>query len=817
MRRFRSALVALFLLATLTAAPAFAQAPSAGNGYNLSWSALDPGNDWSAQVIGSVFPVTSVTGQTTSSGATAMYGSIGAEATVIGQMVGQLTGFVAAIAMAWLCYAVIMQIVRGAETARLLSSGMSTMFAVRLGFAAIMMFPLSSGFGAGQAAVVQGALWGIGMARAVYTNAVQAIGPDAMVVATPQIPGTKTIVANLIQDELCAALVKQASGNPNLMPTPSPVTNTALSAAGLPGGYITWSYSLAPGDETGAPVCGSISLRTPSNANTTIAGVNVDMTAAQQQVLTSVVQNDIRPTVATVAQNLWQNKQASALAPLMGVLTQATADYTQQLTQQATSITSQLRSALSNAAQARAGNVGLLQTQAQTQGQGQTQTQTQLSALGWTSAGAYYLEFARLNGQTLSLLDATPVVNTPSYQGLGTSLSWDMAAMTQASRAFLSELMTYAQTTDGLDVPGGNAELFSGATPSEDGAGVMEGVFRKLRLNERLLYVLATTIAPTTNMWQDPFSGLVALGHELIMVSMAALGLAGLLASDTATAATAAWDVLTFNWGGAVGTVIGHLLMNFLATPIFMLCMALLIPGLTIAFVLPMIPWVSWMAGVGGWLILVCEAVIAVPLWMLAHMTMEGEGLHGRAGEGYALLFNVLFRPTLMLFGLFMGYFVFASMSWLIRQSFSIAAGFVLANGWLVTNVLGIAVLLSIFVMAHVVTALMSFRMISLVPSYVPRLLGFWTADRVDMDTFSRDAALVGVGGTLLTTQRALEAGNGMGAGYQLGYNPSRFLNGPRAGADNASGGGVSGGMDSTTKAATDVPPPADDDDKEFV
>ena len=74
-------------------------------------------------------------------------------------------------------------------------------------------------------------------------------------------------------------------------------------------------------------------------------------------------------------------------------------------------------------------------------------------------------------------------------------------------------------------------------------------------------------------------------------------------------------------------------------------------------------------------------------------MTARGEGLHGRAIEGYSLLFNVLFRPVLMLLGLFLAYFIFASMSWLLRQSFGIAAGFVLGNGWVVTNVLGVLVL----------------------------------------------------------------------------------------------------------------------------
>ena len=88
------------------------------------------------------------------------------------------------------------------------------MFLVRIGFAAIMMFPLTSGFSTGQAAVVQAAAWGIGMANAVYANAVQAIGPDSMVIAQPMIPGTETIVLNLMQDELCRALVNAAIRQP---------------------------------------------------------------------------------------------------------------------------------------------------------------------------------------------------------------------------------------------------------------------------------------------------------------------------------------------------------------------------------------------------------------------------------------------------------------------------------------------------------------------------------------------------------------------------------------------------------------------------
>ena len=228
-----------------------------------------------------------------------------------------------------------------------------------------------------------------------------------------------------------------------------------------------------------------------------------------------------------------------------------------------------------------------------------------------------------------------------------------------------------------------------------------------------------------------------------------------------------------------------------------------------------MIPWVMWMAGVMGWLILVCEAVIAVPLWMLAHMTMGGEGLHGNAREGYALIFNVLFRPVLMLFGLFLGYFVFTSMSWLIRETFGVAAGFVLEQGWLVTNILGVIVLISIFVMAHVVAALTSFRMISLVPHHVPRLIGFNSANRVDMDQFSRDAALVGVAGTLGRLDQGLNRGMAAASKPALTGGSPPQLTGPDEGAP---GGGAPsnrariGGMDSTLGSTTELGTSSEDE-----
>ena len=52
MRILSIVLLSLFLLAI--AGPGFAQTT---NPYDVSWSALDPGNDWAAQVLRSIFPI----------------------------------------------------------------------------------------------------------------------------------------------------------------------------------------------------------------------------------------------------------------------------------------------------------------------------------------------------------------------------------------------------------------------------------------------------------------------------------------------------------------------------------------------------------------------------------------------------------------------------------------------------------------------------------------------------------------------------------------------------------------------------------------
>lgn len=608
----------------------------ASSSHTVTWDLLDPGDDWTAVVVRSIFPVFS-------SGDS----SIGSENTVIGTMLAWLSAFAGVIASGWVTYLWFNTNFRGAETAKLLGDNQSQMSIVKIGLAALMMFPTISGFNGGQAVVVQGSLWGIGMAKTIYHYAVKAIGPDGKVIATPIVPGTKGIVLNLVKDEFCRSLLNVASNNPNLIPAPTGRTIQGISGQSI-GLVVNYAYNMTLGD--GTPTCGAINLETPAMGKTNLAGVSVDTAAMQKNVLDAVLAADIRGPVETVARNFWMSKKTQDLAPLMQIVMTATNDYTSRLTEQAAQMRSQLEKAISDR------STTLNQWGLGTNGDA-TNTANRLDSLGWSGAGAYYLEFARLNGQTLSLMTATPNVTTPSYSGIGSALASDVAPLIQSAHTFLGNIDAMVATTDGMSAPGGNGDLYSGAMPGGDGSSVVTQLFRALHLNDYALQMLVGFMEPsgTGGYWIDPFGNLMSLGHWLITLSVTTMGTASVLSSNAGTISTGILSLLAGQPEGAVAAGLGHMAMQFFSTPIMAGCMAMLMPGLTIAFVLPMVPYVMWIAGIASWLILVCEAVVAAPLWMLAHMTLNGEGLHGNARQGYALLFDVLFRPTLMLFGLFSG------------------------------------------------------------------------------------------------------------------------------------------------------------------
>lgn len=95
-----------------------------------------------------------------------------------------------------------------------------------------------------------------------------------------------------------------------------------------------------------------------------------------------------------------------------------------------------------------------------------------------------------------------------------------------------------------------------------------------------------------------------------------------------------------------------------------------------------LISFIFWMSGIIGWMIMICESLVAAPIRAGAHALPEGEGMSGRyAVQGYQMLTNVLFRPILLLLGLAMSMQVLQFICFLAIESFKVVNHSITGNG----------------------------------------------------------------------------------------------------------------------------------------
>lgn len=97
--------------------------------------------------------------------------------------------------------------------------------------------------------------------------------------------------------------------------------------------------------------------------------------------------------------------------------------------------------------------------------------------------------------------------------------------------------------------------------------------------------------------------------------------------------------------------------------------------GITIGFilyyVLPFLPFIYFFFAVSSWVKTIFEAMVGVPLWALAHLRIDGDGLPGESAmNGYFLIFEIFVRPILTVFGLIAGMVIFTAMARVLNDLF---------------------------------------------------------------------------------------------------------------------------------------------------
>jgi hypothetical protein len=273
---------------------------------------------------------------------------------------------------------------------------------------------------------------------------------------------------------------------------------------------------------------------------------------------------------------------------------------------------------------------------------------------GWGGAGIWYNKIAQINGAFISTvldvpeLDRYPLVmeevrkqrraNNPQVDGLN-EFSPRLAARDTRSPNDLS-VMDSRDVDIAIVLNEVYQYWFKDGFNLADADKQPSGNFIKNAVN-MLLGTSGLFDIRGKNAYIHPLAQLVAIGKGL--VESAVRNMAG--------------ATITSFMGGLLGAAAPHsgsgaamkALSGFFSSTAFLGLTA----GFILFYILPFMPFMYVFFAVGGWVKSIFEAMVGTPLWALAHLRVDGDGLPGdAASNGYFLIFEIFVRPILIVFGL---------------------------------------------------------------------------------------------------------------------------------------------------------------------
>lgn len=147
-----------------------------------------------------------------------------------------------------------------------------------------------------------------------------------------------------------------------------------------------------------------------------------------------------------------------------------------------------------------------------------------------------------------------------------------------------------------------------------------------------------------------PMAALVGIGSALIESTMINLG-ASILGGAMGGLGMISDSSILKSLGAAVSNVT------------FIIAMIGLSIGFILFYVIPFMPFIYFFFAFGGWVKAVFEAMVGLPLWALAHLRINGEGINGpMAMDGFYLVLEIFVRPIVIVFSLIASMAIFSAM-----------------------------------------------------------------------------------------------------------------------------------------------------------
>ena len=284
---------------------------------------------------------------------------------------------------------------------------------------------------------------------------------------------------------------------------------------------------------------------------------------------------------------------------------------------------------------------------------------------GWAGAGLWYNHIARANGGITGSVQALPkITHYPAMMEIVAR-----AKMRNNKNVTADDLFT--------PVTGEDSDLQLARTGEAEAVVALQQIYSSWKdvANEykpptgNAIYDFINGLFGTQGLFDlrnpgnkdvHPLALMTSMGKSLLEASIRNIGLGA-----------------AGNIGGGLlgGTVAGlGLGADVLSTALFTIVSVTLGAGIILYYVLPFMPFIYFFFAVGSWIKEVFEAMVGVPLWALAHLRIDGDGLPGEAARsGYFMIFEIFLRPIMIVFGLLAAVSIFASMATVLNTIFTIA------------------------------------------------------------------------------------------------------------------------------------------------
>ncbi len=560
-----------------------------------------------------------------------------------------------------------------------------------------LLLPLGSGYSLIQIAILWLALQGVGVADAIWKAGIEQIKQDNMI-SRPMIPDSRPLAANILKFEVCAAAMNKQFQESNrstrinavavqrkMMNTGEMTNYDVFDVFPVVGAYTTiknyskssyniTDYKWRANDNSyiNPDVCGGISWKqsweaSEGNSNTKI--IKDPIMAAHAQAVQKMVQ-----ALHPIAQQIVAGQK-----PAPGVLETAANDYE-----------TALRAAAKSTVQ-------------QTNDRARTDFLKGAESGGWIFAGTWYNHIVKMNDVMQSTLNGLPtsepidIIDKETREVLLTYQD-AMAAADEYAKHHVDDVRkTYYNDTN--------------VRAPREGEGAWEYVRKLLSapfmgaINQMTQEIAGSNLNHMSQM-KSFGDTIVGTGEVLLAVLAGAAG-----AANSAVGKIAGAGVM--DWSAAI-----QFLSGTLTTLIFLLFAF----GATLSTYVPMIPFITWITSVVNWFVLALEAVIAGPLFAVAHVHPDGDDAVGKAGQGYMMILSLVMRPALMLFGLIGAMLLTQPVTGIINIAFMTVVGGVQADS--ITGIVSFVAYVAVYVILMTTVVHIVFSLIHWIPDNILRWLG---------------------------------------------------------------------------------------------